>query len=372
MFRRSIPVGRIFGILVDLDYSWFLVLALLTWVMAVSYYPAEYHNWSTGEYWFMGFLTALALFVSVLLHELGHSMVAKHFGLDVPRITLFIFGGVSQISEEPPNAAAEFWIAVVGPVVSFALAAFFWEIGPLLAGVPPLFALAKYLALLNLILGVFNLIPGFPLDGGRVFRAIVWRITGKYTRATAIASLSGRFMGFCLIFFGVWQALSGNLIGGMWTAFIGWFLESAAGSVMQQELLRSLLGEHKVTDAMQKEFPRVPGEVTLQELVEGHILVTGRRYFVVQGANGEPGLLTLSNIRKVPRGEWATTKASQVMLPLHKLDTTPPDAVLWNALQKMGRDGVNQMPVVQGSGIVGILSREDILHYLRVLEAVAR
>ncbi len=370
MLRHSVPIGRIFGIEIDLDYSWFLVVILLTWVLAVSYYPAEFRNWSTAEYWFMGIVTAVMLFVSVLIHELGHSVVAKRYGLSVPRITLFIFGGVSEIAAEPPNAAAEFWIAVIGPVVSLALAAFFWEIGPLFAWSQPLFALAKYLALLNLILAVFNLIPGFPLDGGRVLRAILWRATGKYRRATAIAAITGRFMGFLLIFLGVWQVLAGNLVGGLWTAFIGWFLESAAGSQLQQEVLKSLLGEHKVLDAMKRDFPRVSGDVTLQELVDKYILPTGIRYFVVNGASGEAGLVTLGGIRKVLRSDWGKTPASAAMVPFQKLDSTRPDAVLWSALEKMGRDGVNQLPVVEGGGIVGVLSREDIFQYLRVLQAL--
>jgi Zn-dependent protease/CBS domain-containing protein len=371
MFKHTIPIGRIFGISVDLDYSWFLIVCLLAWMLAVSYYPAEFRNWSTDEYWFMGIVTAVMLFVSVLIHELGHSVVAKRYGLSVPRITLFIFGGVSEIAAEPPSAAAEFWIAVTGPIVSFALAAFFWELEALLAWSQPLFALAKYLALLNFILGVFNLIPGFPLDGGRVLRAIIWRITGKYRRATTIAAVTGRFMGFLLIFLGVWQVLGGNLFGGLWTAFIGWFLESAAGSQLQQEVLKSLLGEHRVLDAMKRDFPQVSGDVTLQELVDKYILPAGVRYLVVNGASEGTGLVTLGSIRKVLRSDWGKTRASQVMVPLERLDSTRPDAVLWSALEKMGRDGVNQLPVVEGNGIVGVLSREDILHYLRVLQAFA-
>jgi len=202
MFRHTIPIGRIFGISVDLDYSWFLLVGLLSWMLAVSYYPAEFPGWSAGQYWFIGFITALMLFVSVLIHELGHSVVAKRFGLAVPRIVLFIFGGISEIAAEPLSAGAEFWIAIVGPIVSFALAAFFWELEPLLASSQPLYAVAKYLATLNLILGIFNLIPGFPLDGGRVLRAMIWRLTGQYRRATSIAALTGRFIGFALIFFG--------------------------------------------------------------------------------------------------------------------------------------------------------------------------
>ena len=369
LFRHAIPIGRILGIPIDLDYSWFLVVGLLAWLLAVSYYPAEFRNWSTAEYWAMGVVTAVMLFVSVLIHELGHSLVAKRFGLAVPRITLFIFGGVSQIAEEPPSAAAEFWIAVTGPVVSLALAAFFWEVEPLLASSPPLFALAEYLALINLILAVFNLIPGFPLDGGRVFRALVWRLTGTYRRATAIAAVTGRFFGFLMIFLGVWQALGGNFIGGLWIAFIGWFLESAAGNQLQQEASKRLLGEHKVLDVMNRDFPRVADDVTLQELVDEYILARGARYLVVNGTGGPAGMVTLAAIRDVPRSAWPTTRVSQVMVPLQELDQTSPDALLWSALEKMGRDGVNQLPVVDGNGIVGILSREDILHYLRVLRA---
>jgi Zn-dependent protease/CBS domain-containing protein len=371
MFRHAIPIGRIFGISIDLDYSWFLIVGLLAWMLAVSYYPAEFRNWTLAEYWFMGVVTACSLFVSVLIHELGHSVLAKRFGLSVPRITLFIFGGVSEIAAEPPSASAEFWIAVVGPVVSFALAAFFWEIEPLLAWSQPLYALAKYLALLNFILGGFNLIPGFPLDGGRVLRAIVWWITGKYRRATAIAAVTGRFMGFLLIFLGVWRVLRGNLIGGLWIAFIGWFLESAAVSQLQQEILKRLLGEHKVRDAMQRDFPQVSGEVTVQELVNRYVMPAGARWFVVNGASGTPGLVTLACLRNVPRSDWARARAAQVMVPLEKLDSTRPEAMLWSALEKMGRDGVNQLPVVEGSSIVGMLSREDIVHYLRVLRAFA-
>ncbi|MBZ5698910.1 MAG: site-2 protease family protein [Acidobacteriia bacterium] len=367
MFRHTVPLGRIFGIVVDLDYSWFLVFGLLTWILAVSYYPAEFTNWSSGEYWLMGAVTAIMLFVSVLLHELGHSVVAKRFGIPVPRITLFIFGGVSEIAAEPPSAGVEFWIAAVGPLVSFALATLFWELEPLVAFSSPLLALTKYLALLNLVLGAFNLLPGFPLDGGRVLRAFVWRVTSNYQRATAVAAVTGRFFGFFLIFMGVWQALAGNFIGGLWIAFIGWFLESAAGSQLQQEALKSLIGEHRVLDAMKQDFLQISGDVTLQELVDKHVLPGGARCFVVSDASGLTGMVTFAGIRGVSRSAWPTTTASQVMVPVQKLVTIRPDARLWSALEKMGRNGVNQLPVVDGNGIVGMLSREDILHYLGVL-----
>jgi Zn-dependent protease len=366
---HRIPIGRIFGISIDLDYSWFLIVGLLAWILAVSYYPAEIRNWSAGGYWLMGIVTAVMLFVSVLIHELGHSVVAQRFGLSVPRITLFIFGGVSEIAAEPPSAAAEFWIAIIGPVTSFALAVLFWELEPLLAFSQPLFALAKYLVLLNLVLGAFNLIPGFPLDGGRVLRAIVWRVTGKFQRATTIAAVTGRFFGFLLIFAGVWQSLGGNFINGLWIVFIGWFLESAAGSQLQVSVIKNLLGEHTVLDAMKRDFPQVSGDITLQELVDKYVLTKGEQNFVVNGADSHSGMVTLTAIRGVPRSAWPTTSASQAMVPLQTLATTRSDTMLWSALEKMGREGVNQLPVVDGNRIVGILSREDILHYLRILQA---
>jgi Zn-dependent protease/CBS domain-containing protein len=372
MFRHTIPVGRIFGISIDLDYSWFLIIGLLAWILAVSYYPAEFRNWSTATYWLMGIVTAVMLFVSVLIHELGHSVVAKTYGLSVPRITLFIFGGVSEIATEPPSASAEFWIAFVGPLTSFALAALFWELEPLLASSPPLFAMSKYLALLNLVLGGFNLIPGFPLDGGRVLRAIVWRVTGKFQRATTTAAVTGRFFGFFLIAMGVWQALGGNLINGLWIAFIGWFLESAAGSQLQISMLKNVLGEHKVIDAMKRDFPRVAGDVPLQEIVDKFVLTQGERNFVVNGSDSQSGVVTLEAIRAVPRSAWPATPASQAMVPLPKLTTIGSDTLLWSALEKMGHDGSNQLTVVDGNRIVGIVSREDILHYLRVLQAFSR
>src|SRR5246500_2170564 len=224
MFRHTVPIGRILGIPIDLDYSWFLIAALTTWVLAVSYYPAEFKRGTSVEYWLMGAVTAVLFFFSIVVHELAHSWVALHYKVPVHRITLFIFGGVSQIAAEPPSAMAEFLIAIVGPLSSFALAAIFFFLERLLANFAPALAVAKYLAFINGVLGLFNLIPGFPLDGGRVLRAVVWGVNKNFRRATLIAASTGRFFGFLFIFWGVWQALRGNVVNGLWIAFIGWFL----------------------------------------------------------------------------------------------------------------------------------------------------
>jgi Zn-dependent protease len=232
MARQQISLGRILGIPVGLDYSWFLIFALLTALLANSYYPAEFSSWSLPLYWFMGGLTALLFFASVLLHELGHSVVALRYHIRVRSITLHIFGGIAEIGDEPPSAAAEFFVAIAGPLVSFALAGIFFTLQPALASMQPLLGLAEYLAYINLSLALFNLVPGYPLDGGRVFRALVWAATGNMRRATVIAANVGR--GFALLFIalGVWQISAGNMGGGLWIAFIGWFLHNEARAAL--------------------------------------------------------------------------------------------------------------------------------------------
>ena len=373
MFRHTISLGRIFGIEVDLDYSWFLVFGLLTWILAVNYYPVEFRNWSQTQYWMMGAITAALLFGSVLLHELGHSVVAMHYGIPVPRITLFIFGGVAQIAQEPESALSEFWIAIAGPVVSVVLAVIFGELAYAFAGISSLLALAKYLALLNFVLAIFNLVPGFPLDGGRIFRAILWGITHSFQRATTIAAVTGQGFGYFFIFAGVWMVLSGSIFNGIWIAFIGWYLESAARSQIQMQLVKKALAGHKVSEIMRRDFDGVPGATTLQELVDQHVLGAGRRSFVVDNnGSGHAGLVTLSAITAVPRSAWPSTTVNQVMIPPDRLVSVPPNTEAWEALEKMGRDGVNQLPVVLDGGIVGMVSRDDVLHYLSLRQAFSK
>jgi Zn-dependent protease len=368
MHRQTVPLGKIMGIPIGLDYSWFLVFALLTWMLAGSYYPSEFKNWPPLLYWVTGAVTAIMLFVSVLLHELGHSVVALRYKIPVRRITLFIFGGVAQIGSEPPSAIAEFWIAIAGPIVSLALAVLFSVLQPMAAGIEPLWGLAKYLAYINFALVLFNLIPGYPLDGGRVFRAIVWAVTKNMRRATLIAANAGRFFGFLFIFLGVWQVFAGNLGGGLWIAFIGWFLDNAAAAQAHQVMFQGLLAGHMVSQAMSTRCAAVPADLTLQQLVDEHILGSGRRCFLVNRGADTLGLMTLHRIKEVPRGEWATTSAGQAMLPLDRLMRISPDKELWAALQQMDRDGVNQLPVMTDSHVVGMLSREDVITFLRTLQ----
>lgn len=368
MTRHNVPLGRILGISIGLDFSWFVVFALLTWMLASSYYPGEFQGWSPLLYWFMGAVTAILLFASVLLHELGHSVVALWYKIPVRSITLFLFGGVAQIGAEPPSAVAEFLIAIAGPLVSLTLAIVFYAVQPLVADTETLLGLAKYLAYINLALLVFNLIPGFPLDGGRVFRAAVWKATGNLRRATLIAAKVGRFFAFLFIFFGVWLMFSGNLGSGIWIAFIGWFLDNAASAQIQQVMFKGQLAGHHVAQAMSTQCAAVPADLMLQKLVDDHILADGQRCFLVNRGDQTIGLMTLHRIKEVPRPEWATTTAAQAMLPLEQLQCIDPNTELWAALQKMDRDGVNQLPVTRDHHVVGMLSREDVITFLRTLQ----
>jgi Zn-dependent protease len=368
LFRHTIPIGRVLGIPIDLDYSWFLIAVLITWTLAVNYYPAEFKSGTSVEYWLMGAVTAVLFFVSIVVHELAHSWVALRYKVPVHRITLFIFGGVSQIAGEPPSAAAEFLIAVVGPLTSFALAAVFFVLEPLLVNITPALAVAKYLALINGMLGLFNLIPGFPLDGGRVFRAVVWGATRNFRRATLIAASTGRFIGFLFIAGGVWQALSGNVANGLWIAFIGWFLESAAAAQVQQQMVQGLLVGHKVSEIMGNPCTHVSGDTSLQKLADQEVLAHGRGCFLVDQGDRVVGLITLHNMKDVPRPSWATTTVAQAMVPLEKLGGIDSNAELWTAMERMGRDGINEIPVTLGTKLVGMLSTGDIVKYLRTLQ----
>lgn len=368
--RPSLSLGRVMGIPISLDYSWFLIFGLLTWMMAASYYPTEFKNWNPLTYWVTGAATVILLFTSVLLHELGHSFVALRFGVPVRSITLFIFGGVAQIAAEPPSAKAEFLIAIAGPIVSFALAATLALVQPALAAVEPLWGMVKYLAYMNLALAVFNLIPGFPLDGGRVFRAFVWAVTKDMRRATLIASNVGRFFGFFFIFAGVARMLSGDIGGGIWIAFIGWFLDNAASAQIHQVVSQGLLTGHSVSQAMSQHCLSIADDLPLQQLVDEHVLGAGRRCFLVHRGEDTVGLMTLHRIKEVPKADWATTLAGQVMLPLAELKHVLPGADLWAAIQMMDRDGVNQLPVMTGRSVVGMLSREDVVTYLRTVQEV--
>ncbi|MDE2132625.1 MAG: site-2 protease family protein [Betaproteobacteria bacterium] len=366
MAQQRIPLGRILGIPIALDFSWFLVFTLLTWILASSYYPSQFPDWPHGRYWVMGAVTALAFFASVLLHELGHSAVALRYRVQVRRITLHIFGGIAEIADESPSPKAEFLIALAGPAVSLALALASHLLQQWTVAIEALSGLFKYLSYINLSLALFNLLPGYPLDGGRLLRAVLWAFTGNLRGATRVAATAGRGFAFLLILIGAWQTLSGNL-GGLWIVFIGWFLDNAAKSQLQEGVFRDLLSGHPVAQVMNPSCPEVPANLPLQQLVDDYILTGHQRCFLVREGNQTTGLVTPQRIRAVPRPEWNHQTAGGIMLPLQETLSIAPDASLWQALQRMDRDGVNQLPVIRQGQVIGMLSREDVISYLRTL-----
>ncbi len=372
MKTNNIRLAQVMGIPIGLDPSWFLVFALITWILTVNYFPLEFGNWNVVQLWAVAAATSILFFMSVLLHELGHSIVAQRYKLTVKSITLYIFGGISEITSEPTTPLPEFVIAFAGPFTSLLLAVFFYVIQLIFSSVAPVYAAAKYLAYINLVLGLFNLIPGFPLDGGRVFRAIVWGITHNLRRATEIAGLLGQGIAFVFILLGVWLLFQGNWVNGLWIAFIGWFLENAVVGQVQQVRMQDILAGHTVDQVMSQTCVMVPAELTLQELVNQYFLDKGERCVIVIQASQPAGFLTLNNVRQTPRERWGTTTLAQVMIPMDKVKVTTPNTGLVQVLEQMGSDGVNQMPVMADGQIEGMLRREDIVNYLHVLQKLEK
>jgi Zn-dependent protease/CBS domain-containing protein len=361
---NGISLGKIFGIPLRLHYTWFIIFALVT-ISLVLYFPGSY---PLVERIIFGILTSILFFVSLIIHELAHSLVAIRNGIPVRGITLFVFGGVSQITKEATRPNTELLIAVVGPLSSLALAGIFYGLYSLLAGVQQLLAagLAQWLAIINLFLALFNLIPGFPLDGGRVFRAIVWRRTHNYHRATRIATSAGRGIALAFIIGGVVIIFVTQLwFQGLWLMFIGWFLHTAAKTSYQQVLLHDALSGVAVRNVMDYGCPPISRTLSLKELVQNHILPTGRHCFAVAGEAVLEGMITLHDIKKIPRARWDITLVQDIMTPASKLKIAYPDQGALSALEKMNEENMNYLPVVEVGRVIGIVSRDDLNRFLR-------
>jgi Zn-dependent protease len=346
---------------------------LLAVSLATGWFPQLYPGWSTTIYWLIALLSSLLLFVSVLLHELAHSLVARRRGLPVKSITLFIFGGVSNIEREPTSPGIEFQLAFVGPLTSLVLGTICFLLQlPLRGSNSPLEGILYYLAVTNILLGIFNLIPGFPLDGGRVLHSIVWKLTGDLRQATRVASLTGQVIAYLFILFGVWLFFAGDILNGIWFGFIGWFLLSAAQSAKAQGMLTSVLSGVTVGEVMNpKPAATVPADISLQHLVDASFLPYGLRYALVMQGEKLVGLMTLSDIRHIPRDQWGQVPVSQAMIPLARLHVATPQQSLSDVLPLLAGRDVNQLPVVDNGALVGILSRDGIVQYLEVRRSLS-
>lgn len=367
--EAQIRLGRIFGIKIGLHYSW-LIIAVMISLSLSSYFAGAHPDWSRGVIWAMAVGTAVLFFVAIVLHELSHATVAKMRGLPVSSITLFALGGVAQLDKEPEDAKTEFWMAIAGPIASSVIGlvclGMAWTLGwsPPSEPVTPLMAILVWLGYINIILAIFNLIPGFPMDGGRVLRAVIWWFTGNANRATRIASVTGQFMAFGFIFLGLWQFFSGAGFGGLWMAFIGWFLLAAAKATYTQVELKEKLGGVSVGDLMSRDCPVLDRNENLQAFVDDYLLKSGQRCFMVV-QNGEPiGLITPNEIKTIERRLWPFKTASDAMRPIESLFTVTPKTTAIEALEIIAREGVNQLPVVADGHLQGIITREHIIDYL--------
>lgn len=368
MFGSRWRILKLFGIPLYVDISWLIILALLTWTLA-NLFSQRLPGMTWYAYGAMGAIAALSFFACIILHEMGHAVVARASGIPVRGITLFMFGGVAELGREPPSASREFFMAVAGPAVTLALAIAFmitsWLGG--LAGLPrTVVAVLDYLVYINLVVLVFNMVPAFPLDGGRVLRSILWGATGDLRRSTYWASLSGQGFAWLLILLGIWQFFTGNFVGGMWLGLIGLFLRSAAQGGYQQVLVRQALEGEPVRHFMNTDPIVVPPTIDLKDWVEDYVYRHHRKSFPVTSNGHLEGFVTTRDLGKFPREEWNRHTVAEVMHTDVSAVSVSPDSEALDALKKMERTGSSRLLVTDGDRLVGIVSLKDLMQFLEL------
>ena len=362
--KGSLYLGRVMGISFGLHYSWFPIFALLTATLALEYFPED---WSTASRWPVALATSLLFFASILAHELAHSAVAMRNGIPVKSITLFFFGGMAQISREARRPATELTMAAVGPLCSVAIGAVLLAIWALTNNIyEPVALIAIYLASINFILAAFNMVPGFPLDGGRILRSLIWLATGNRRRATRIATISGRAIGHLFVFAGLLSAILFLGLGGLMLAVIGFVIQAAASSSYRQLLLRDALEGLRGRDVLSPYCPVVSPDLSLRSLVEEFLLPSGHRFFLVGDRDVFEGAITPEALRYVPRERWATTPVGEVMTAAEKLGTASPDEDALSILERMEDNEVETLPVIGEGRVLGIVEREYLLQIMHL------
>lgn len=364
--KRSWHIGLVLGVSLRIDITWLVIVVLITWSLAASYFPARFPTWPSWLAWVVGSASSILLFASVLTHELAHSWVALKRGASVQSITLFLFGGLAQLGKEVNSPLTEFLMALAGPIASLSLALFFVLVGWLTRAVnQPLTALAGYVASINGSLAIFNLMPGFPLDGGRLLRALLWRLKGDRFWATRIASRGGRGLAFLLLAWGTLAVLKGDYGDGLWIAFLGLYLNSIAELSYQQAILQEMLQGVSVAQLMERDFPPVSPALSLDRLVNEYALKHGRRVFPVMDGGKWIGVITLREVRRVSRGNWPGTKVAEKMVPVEGLPTVSPLEDGVHLARRLSDPAWKELPVVDGGELVGMLRRSDVLHYVQ-------
>lgn len=364
----SLKIGRLLGIPITIDPSWLIIFALIVYVLATGYFPQATSALSTPMKWLGGVAAALLLFASVLLHELMHSYVAQRNGMGIAGITLFVFGGVSRMREEPRTPETELKMAIAGPATSLVLAAAFYAIarfgGERVLGQLG-FAIAGYLALINLALGIFNLLPAFPLDGGRVLRAILWGSSGSLERATRYATLAGQGFAYMFIFGGFWFMLFGQFLGGLWFVFIGWYLNNAAQQSYQQLILRRALSGIEVSRVMTSDFPHLDPEMSVDQFVHDYLLKLDYAGYPVTDGDRLLGIVTVNEIRDVPREQWHDVTVRQIAQPPEEECVVDEGEDAFDALLRMAEGNARRLLVTHGGKVKGMITRDSIVDIVR-------
>jgi Zn-dependent protease/predicted transcriptional regulator len=369
--RSTIKLGKISGIEIGLHYSWFIIAALIVLSLGEHFRHVNPH-WSMWQVWITALITAVLFFVTLLLHELAHSIVAQRRGLRVSAITLFALGGVSQTQDDPSDAKTEFWVAIAGPITSliigFVCLAISRGLGWHMSAEPQIVvtAVLVWLGYINVGLALFNMIPGFPLDGGRVLRSIIWGISKNADRSTRIAARIGQIVALLFILDGIWQFFHGGGFSGLWIAFIGWFLMDAAKASYAEVGTAAALRDLRVSDIMSRECVVVNRGMSLQEFVDIYLLTTGQRCFAVEDQGQLSGLITLRDVSRIPRDRWDQATVSEAMRPGKELRTVSPDTPVLDALKLMVRSDINQLPVVAHGSLQGIVSRAQIVQLIQI------
>lgn len=369
--NSNVKLGRISEIEIGLHYSWFIIAALIVLSLAEHFRQVN-PNWTMGQIWLAGLVTAALFFISLLLHELAHSLVAQARGLKVKAITLFALGGVSQLQDDASDAKTEFWVAIAGPIASliigFGCLAIALGLGWHRSTEPrtTVTGVLVWLGYINVVLAVFNMIPGFPLDGGRVLRSIVWAISKNADRSTCIAALVGQLVALLFILDGIWRFFAGAGLGGLWIAFIGWFLMDAAKASYAQVEITAAFRGMRVSQVMSRDCVTVNRGMSLQEFVDIYLLRTGQRCFAVEDQGRLVGLITPRDVGSIPRERWNRTTVREAMRPLQELYVITPDTPVLDALKLMARNDVNQLPVVVNGTLQGMVSRSQLVQLPQV------
>ncbi len=368
MFGKKVNLFKLFGFQVSLDWSWVLIAVLVAWSLSTGFFPAWFEDLTSSSYWIMGVVGALGLFFSIIFHEMAHSLVARKYGLPMRGITLFIFGGVAQMDREPPNPRVEFMMAVAGPISSILMALLFYGLYATAMGrgwPMPLCGVLLYLAMINGLLALFNLVPAFPLDGGRILRSALWKAKNNLRWATRVSSWIGSAFGIFLIVLGVFVFLRGNFVGGMWWFLIGLFLRGAAAMSYQQLLLRRSLEGERVRRFMTPDPVAVPPSLSVADLVEDYIYRYHFKMFPVVDSGKLLGCVTTRRVKEVPRDQWSRKRVDELANECSKENTISPDADAMEALSSMSRNRVSRLMVVEDSRLMGVISLKDMLRFIQ-------